>query len=150
VLVLRTFSKAWGLAGLRVGYGVGSQTLIDAVVRSRGPYKVNALAERAATTAVREDEAWMRRVAAEAVDAREKLGALVRGRRGVRAWRSEGNFVFWQVDGSAREFAARFSAHGIGVRAFSGLAGIGEALRIGVAPWAQLQRLAPVIEELWP
>jgi histidinol-phosphate aminotransferase len=150
VLVLRTFSKAWGLAGLRVGYGAGSRTLVDAVVRSRGPYKVNALAELAASTAVREDEAWMRAAASEAILARGRLDALVRGRRGVRAWASEGNFVFWQVDGDANAFAARFAAHGIGVRAFSGLPGIGEALRIGVAPWAQLERLAPIIEELWP
>lgn len=150
VLVLRTFSKAWGLAGLRVGYGVGSRTLVDAVVRSRGPYKVNALAELAATTAVREDAAWMRRVAAEAVEARTRLDALVRGRRGVRAWASEGNFVFWQVEGDATALAERFAAQGVGVRAFSGLTGIGEALRIGVAPWAELQRLAPIVEELWP
>lgn len=150
VLVLRTFSKAWGLAGLRVGYGVGSRTLLDAVVRARGPYKVNALAELAATTAIREDGAWMRRAAAQAVDARTRLDSLVRGRRGVHAWPSEGNFVFWQVEGSAAAFADRFAANGIGVRAFSGLTGIGEALRIGVAPWSQLQRLVPVIEELWP
>lgn len=150
VLVLRTFSKAWGLAGLRVGYGVGSRTLVDAVVRSRGPYKVSALAELAAATAVRDDEDWMRHAAAEAVDARTRLDALVRGRRGVLAWRSEGNFVFWQVDGNAAAFAERFAARGIGVRAFSGLTAIGEALRIGVAPWAALERIAPVVEELWP
>ena len=150
VLVLRTFSKAWGLAGLRVGYGVGSRTLVDAVVRSRGPYKVNALAELAATTAIREDDSWMRRVAAEAIDARTRLDALVRGRQAVRAWPSEGNFAFWQVDGSATEFATRFAAYGVGVRAFSGLTGIGEALRIGVAPWARLEQLAPIVEELWP
>lgn len=150
VLVLRTFSKAWGLAGLRVGYGVGSRQLVDAVVRSRGPYKVSAVAERAATIAVREDEAWMRRAAEDAVAARTRLDALVRGRRGVRPWASEGNFVFWQVDGDADAYAARFAAEGIGVRAFRGLRGIGDALRIGVAPWRELERLAPVIEALWP
>lgn len=150
VLVLRTFSKAWGLAGLRVGYGVGSRALVDAVVRSRGPYKVNALAELAAATAVRGDLAWMRSVAAEAAASRERLDALVQGRRGVRPWASEGNFVFWQVAGDAPVLAARFAARGIAVRAFSGLPGIGDALRIGVAPWAQLERLVPVIEECWP
>jgi histidinol-phosphate aminotransferase len=150
VLVLRTFSKAWGLAGLRVGYGVGSRALVDAVVRSRGPYKVNALAELAASTAVREDWDWMRRVSAEGAASRAKLDALVRGRGGVRAWASEGNFVFWQVEGDATAFAARFAARGVGVRAFSGLTGIGESLRIGVAPWARLERLASIVEELWP
>ena len=72
------------------------------------------------------------------------------GRRGVRTWASEGNFVFWQVEGDANVLAARFAAHRIGVRAFSGLTGIGEALRLGVAPWERLRRLASIVEELWP
>lgn len=150
VLVLRTFSKAWGLAGLRVGYAVGSRTLVDAVVRSRGPYKVNALAERAAGAALAADDGWMRAAAARAVEARERLDALVRGRRGVRAWASRGNFVFWQVDADADAIAARFAARGIGVRAFRSLPGIGDAIRIGVAPWPMLERLVPVVEECWP
>jgi histidinol-phosphate aminotransferase len=150
VLVLRTFSKAWGLAGLRVGYGVASRTLVDAVVRARGPYKVSAVAELAATTALREDEAWMRAVATEAIAARRGLNAMVDGRRGVRAMESEGNFACWQVDADASALASRFAARGVGVRAFSGLTGIGDALRIGVAPWAQLARLGPIVEELWP
>lgn len=150
VLVLRTFSKAWGLAGLRVGYGVGSRALVDAVVRSRGPYKVNSLAELAAATALREDDAWMRAAAAEGCVNRARLDALVRGRRGVRAWASEGNFVFWQLEQDAAAVAGRFAERGIGVRAFSGLAGIGEALRIGVAPWPMLQRVADLVPEIWP
>lgn len=150
VLVLRTFSKAWGLAGLRVGYGVGSRALIDAVVRSRGPYKVNALAERVATVALTEDADWMRDAAAEARANRARLDALVRGRAGVRPWASEGNFVFWQVEQDATALAARFAQRGIGVRAFSGLTGIGESLRIGMAPWGQLQRVADLVPELWP
>lgn len=148
VLVLRTFSKAWGLAGLRVGVGVGSRELIDAVVRSRGPYKVNALAERAATVALRDDDAWMRATAAEAAACRARLDAAGRDLPGVTPWRSEGNFVFWQLAQDAQAVAARFAAHGIGVRAFSGLPGIGEAIRIGVAPWSQLQRVAALLPEV--
>lgn len=148
VLVLRTFSKAWGLAGLRVGVGVGSRDLVDAVVRSRGPYKVNALAERAATAALRDDEAWMRATAAEAAACRARLDAAARGLPGVTPWRSEGNFVFWQLAQDAQGVAARFAAHGIGVRALSGLPGIGEAIRIGVAPWSQLQRVVSLLPEV--
>ena len=149
VFVVRTFSKAWGLAGLRVGVGVGSRALIDAVVRSRGPYAVNALAERAASAALQHDTAWMRATATEAVACRERLDAMVHGRRGVRPWASRANFVFWQVDGNADEYAARFAADGIGVRAFRDLPGIGDALRIGVAPWPALARLEPIITECW-
>ncbi len=150
VLITRTFSKAWGLAGLRVGYGVGSRALVATVTKARGPYKVNALGELAATTALGADDAWMRAAAREAGEVRDRLMAQLAGRRGVRVWPSRGNFVFLSVEGSATEFAARFQARGIGVRAFSGLTGIGDALRIGVAPWAQLRRVADVAAELWP
>lgn len=150
VLVLRTFSKAWGLAGLRVGYGVGSRALVDAVVRSRGPYKVNSLGEVAAAAALREDDAWMRAAVAEARVNRARLDSFVRHREGVRPWASEGNFVFWQLSQDANRAASRFAECGIGVRAFSGLPGIGDALRIGMAPWPMLQRVADLVPELWP
>ena len=51
LLITRTMSKAFGLAGLRVGYAVGSPALVNEVEKSRGPYKVNALAERTALAA---------------------------------------------------------------------------------------------------
>ena len=53
VIVAHTFSKAFGLAGFRVGYGVGSSSLIELVARARGPYKVNMLAERAVAAGFR-------------------------------------------------------------------------------------------------
>ena len=59
LLVMRTFSKAWGLAGLRIGYAVGSDRLIEELEKARGPYKVNAVAERAATAAVGRDRDWL-------------------------------------------------------------------------------------------
>lgn len=150
VLVTRTFSKAWGLAGLRVGYGVGGQELVAAVTKARGPYKVNAIAERAAVEALRQDRAWVARVARETRDARDRLAAALTGRVGVRLWKSEGNFVFLEVAERSADLVEAFRQRGIGVRGFSGLRDIGEALRIGVAPWDQLQRVVQAAEEIWP
>lgn len=149
VLVTRTFSKAWGLAGLRVGYGVGGARLVTAVTKSRGPYKVNAIAERAAVAALTQDAAWVARVAAETVEARERLAAAFAGRPGVTLWKSEGNFLFLSVDRPAAELAEAFRQRGIGVRAFSNLRGIGDALRIGLAPWSELERVALAAEEIF-
>src|SRR5918998_2757798 len=73
LLVCRTMSKAFGIAGLRVGYAAGAPALVAEVEKSRGPYKVNALAERAALAALREDMDWVRGRAAEAVENRERL-----------------------------------------------------------------------------
>jgi histidinol-phosphate aminotransferase len=150
VLVTRTFSKAWGLAGLRIGYGVGGAALIAAVTKARGPYKVNSMAERAATAAVQGDVAWMERLAREMREVRDRLADALRKRPGVTVWASEGNFVFLQVSSPASGLAEAFRARGIGVRAFSGLTGIGECLRIGLAPWPELQRVVDAAEEIWP
>lgn len=150
VLVTRTFSKAWGLAGLRVGYGVGGAALVAAVTKARGPYKVNAVAERAAVAALTEDQAWVMKTSAEAREVRGRFADALRGRQGLRVWASEGNFVFLQVDAPAATIAERFRVQGIAVRAFSGLPGIGEALRIGLAPWSELERVLRVAEEVWP
>lgn len=56
VVVLRTFSKAYGLAALRVGYTMGSNEIIDALNRVRGPFNVNLLAQEAAVAALNDDE----------------------------------------------------------------------------------------------
>lgn len=150
VLVTRTFSKAWGLAGLRVGYGVGGAALVAAVTKARGPYKVAALSERAAIAAWRADHDWMRRTTAEARRVRERVATALRGRAGLRVWTSEGNFVFVEVADDATVLAERFRACGIGVRAFRGLPGIGDALRIGLAPWPEMSRVLDVAAEIWP
>src|SRR5215216_79328 len=59
LLIVRTMSKAFGLAGLRVGYAAGAPALVAEVEKSRGPYKVHALAERAALAALTDDAAWV-------------------------------------------------------------------------------------------
>ncbi len=149
VLVTRTFSKAWGLAGLRVGYGVGGAALVAAVTKARGPYKVNAAAELAAATALTQDAAWVRECAGDAARQRDRLAAALRGRTGVNVWKSEGNFVFAAVEESATAIAERFRQRGIGVRAFTNLRGIGDALRIGAAPAAETDRVIAALDEVF-
>jgi histidinol-phosphate aminotransferase len=149
VLVTRTFSKAWGLAGLRVGYGIGGAALVAAVTKARGPYKVNAAAERAATAALTDDAAWVRDVAQQTRVQRDRLAAALGGRRDVTVWTSEGNFVFAALATPAAEVAERFRQRGIGVRAFSNLRGIGEALRIGAAPAAETDRVIAALDEVF-
>ena len=92
----------------------------------------------------------MRATAVAAVESRTRLDALVRGRRGVRAWDSRANFAFWRVEGDAETYAARFAAAGIAVRAFRALPGIGDALRVGVAPWERLAAIEAPIVACWP
>jgi histidinol-phosphate aminotransferase len=147
VLVARTMSKAFGLAGLRVGYACGSAELVQQVELSRGPFKVTSVAERVATAAVRHDVDWVRARAAEAVTLRERLADELRA-RGFAPLPSAANFVLVPVPGAPR-VAAAMRARGVAVRPFAALPGIGDALRITAAPWNELElALAALTEAL--
>lgn len=92
-IVLRTFSKAWGLAGLRVGYGFTSEAdLIGLLDRVRTPFNVNLAAQTAALAAW-SDRDFMEMVTAETVIWRDKLAGDLRA-LGLRVAPSAANFVF--------------------------------------------------------
>jgi histidinol-phosphate aminotransferase len=145
LLVLRTFSKAWGLAGLRIGYAVGGAELVRAVRKSSGPYKVNALAERIAVAALTQDSAWMRARAADAVECRERMVRELRS-LGLSPLDSRANFVCVPVT-DARRLAARLAEQGIAVRAFPGLPVFGDVLRFGMAPWPVMDEVLRAVRE---
>ncbi|BAC13738.1 histidinol-phosphate transaminase [Oceanobacillus iheyensis] len=56
VIVLRTFSKAYGLAGLRIGYGIANSTIIETLDKVRGPFNTNSVAQKAASYALKDQE----------------------------------------------------------------------------------------------
>ena len=157
LLVTRTFSKAFGLAGLRVGYGVGSADLTGLVARARGPYKVNALAERAVLASLESGNDaldWVRAHSALAVEYRERLSNALRS-QGLIPLPSAANFVFVPTS-RAGEIARVLRKRGVLVRAFADLPrdlpplarSKGAALRIGVGPWETMQRLLDALEEV--
>src|SRR5690606_15497233 len=78
-VVLRTFSKAYGLAGLRVGYAVCSSAEIASMLSvAKTPFNVNAVAQAAALAALG-DEAWMRDAVAKICSERERVAVALRG-----------------------------------------------------------------------
>jgi histidinol-phosphate aminotransferase len=157
VIVTRTFSKAFGLAGLRVGYGVGGADLVNMVERARGPYKVNALAERAVLAALGTgDDAlgWVRAHAALAVENRERMRAALGG-IGLDALPSAANFLLVPT-ARARLLASALRKRGVLVRALTGLPTAlapladanGAALRIGIGPWEMMQTVLDALAEV--
>ncbi len=145
MVVVRTLSKAFGLAGLRVGYACAERSLVREIELVRGPYMVSSLAERAAEAAVRNDLAWVRERAAEAVRMRGRLAAELRA-RGYAVLPSDANFVLVPLPGAPR-IAAAMRAAGVAVRSFEALPGIGDALRITAAPWPELERALAALAE---
>ncbi|WP_164019711.1 pyridoxal phosphate-dependent aminotransferase [Pyxidicoccus trucidator] len=145
VLVTRTFSKAYGLAGMRVGWAVGAPALVAEVEKARGPYMLTALSEAMATAVLTEDGDWVKARVAEAVANRERLrGELVE--LGLRPLPSEANFLMVPLPG-APKVAERMRERDVNVRAFQGLTGVGDALRIGSGPWPLLETALAALRE---
>jgi histidinol-phosphate aminotransferase len=138
LLVTRTLSKAFGMAGLRIGYGTGGAALVREVEKVRGPYKENAPGERAAARALCEDVEWMRAHAALAVAIRDRFAAALRANE-FRPLPSAANFLLVPVPRAAA-VAAEMRSRGVAVRPYSALRGIGDALRITVGPWPLMER----------
>ena len=145
VLLTRTMSKAFGLAGLRVGYAAGARSLVAAVEKSRGPYKVSAIAERMSLAALGAGMPWVRDRIAEALDNRRRLLRAL-GERGLAALPSESNFVLVPV-ARAAERARAMRTLGVAVRPFDSLPPVtaslratnGSALRISLGPWTMIE-----------
>lgn len=139
-LAVRTLSKAYGLAGLRVGYGVGSESLVGEIEKSRGPYKVSRLAEAAAAAALDDPQGWVKRTVRECVDNRERLRAALAD-RGTPVPPSSANFLLLPVDsGRAVPVVHALREHGVGARPFPDCADVGDAIRVTVGPWPMMER----------
>jgi histidinol-phosphate aminotransferase len=135
LMVARTASKAYGLAGLRCGFAVGSPEVALEIEKSRGPYKVATLAALAAAAAVRDEDGWMEEVVRSCIVNRERLHAELSG-RGMRPIPSHTNFILFSAPtGDARADAMALRAEGIGVRPFTGIPRLSQGLRVTVGPW---------------
>jgi histidinol-phosphate aminotransferase len=113
VLVGRTFSKAYGLAGMRVGIVIGQPPALDPVRAVTLPFNINVIA-LAAVQAALEDTEFLPRYAAEVRESRERLYAACR-RLGLKYWESAANYVLVQV-GETAPFIQALSARRIHVR----------------------------------
>lgn len=127
-IAVRTFSKAWGLAGLRVGYALGPAALIDWLRTAGSPYPTSAVSLALASRRLRDGTATMR---TQVQEVRRQRAALFEQltRYGAAAQPSQANFVFARVADAERVASALFAA-GIAVRRFGKKPGLEDALRI--------------------
>lgn len=114
-VVLRTFSKAYGLAGLRVGYAVCSDPeLARVIAAAKTPFNVNGAAQRAAIAALA-DEAWMKASVAGIRAERDRVAAGLAA-LGLHAAPSQTNFLFFDTGRDSAEVAAALLLEGIIVK----------------------------------
>jgi len=129
LLVMRTFSKVYGLAGLRVGYAIGDTPVLEAMNKLRTPFNLAGVSQAAAIAALDDAEHVSRSIqenAAERARLAKGLSAL-----GLRPVRSHTNFIFIDIGPEARELCDELLHEGVIVRPL-GWMGFPDAMRVSV------------------
>jgi histidinol-phosphate aminotransferase len=116
VAVLRTFSKAYGLAGLRVGYLIAHEPVAAAVRKTMLTFTVNSIAQAAAIASLAAESELLERVEL-VVKERDRVRRELLG-QGWTVPPTEANFVWLPFGGGSAEFAAHCDAAGVSVRPF--------------------------------
>lgn len=134
VVALRTFSKAFGLAGLRIGYAIGHPRVLDAARATGIPLSVTAQAEVAALASLDAESALLERVRVLA-ERRDRLAAGLRT-AGWRVPEAQGNFVWLGAGAESAAVAEAFENEGLIVRAFPG-----DGVRISVGEEESVEKV---------
>ncbi len=150
VLVARTFSKVYGLAGERVGWATGAPELIDALNRIRGPFNVNNGAQAVVAAAIA-DQAFVDASRAHNLEQRAIFVSAIEalGNHGLRALPSEANFVLVLFEGALTADAALagLAERGYAVRHLPGQ-GLPQALRITIGKAQDMAIIAAALREM--
>lgn len=140
VAVLRTFSKAYGLAGLRIGYAIAPLDVAEALRACAVPFGVNGVAQAAALAALEVEDELLQRVA-HIVEARARVTDALRG-QGWKLPDSQANFVWLRSGDDSPAFATFCDERGLAVRAYGT-----EGVRITVGdPEADLRFISTAAE----
>jgi histidinol-phosphate aminotransferase len=146
LIVARTFSKAYGLAGLRLGLLAGPVELMRWVNRVLSPYSVNSLALACLPPAL-EDTAYLNWYVSEVLTARTEFEAALDEAK-VRRWPSHANFVLTKIGALHKEFTRMMSAAGVLVRDRSSDPGCDGCVRITIGTREQMRLAAVALHEV--
>jgi histidinol-phosphate aminotransferase len=145
IFVARTFSKAYGLAGLRIGVLMGNPQQMDCVRKVASPYNVNSVALACLPEAVADRE-YVQQYSTEVCAGRERLQSELKG-LGIPFWPSHANFVLLRMGDLNSEFIRGMRDRGILVRDRSRDYGCGGCVRITLGSTEQTDRLLSALRE---
>lgn len=140
VVVLRTFSKAYGLAGVRVGYAIGPKSIVSELRKAQLPFGVTSMAEQAAIASLAGENELLRRVNV-LVTERSRIQEAIRV-IGFDIPDAQGNFVWLSLGDRTDAFAEATAEAGVVVRPFSG-----EGVRVTVGEPAANERWLAVLRD---
>jgi histidinol-phosphate aminotransferase len=145
LIILRTFSKAFGLAALRVGYMLASASIIGFIDRVRATYNVNAFAQAAAIEVLKDLDTVMERIEIIRSE-RERLTALLKKLEGLQCFESRSNFLLIR-SAYADEMYKKLQEAGVYVRGFSN-AMLKDCIRVTVGSSVENDRFYEVAKEV--
>lgn len=145
VVILHTFSKVYGLAGLRVGYGIARPEIAEILNRVRSPFNVNLLAQAAAAAAL-EDQEHVRRSVTLNAEGRALFYAAFQ-HMNLEYVPSDANFVLVDVGRDSRAVFEALQRKGVIVRAGAGL-GLPRHIRVTVGTMPQNQRFLAALKDV--
>jgi histidinol-phosphate aminotransferase len=145
LIVARTFSKAYGLAGLRLGLIAGPVELMRWVRRVLSPYSVNSLALACLPPAL-EDAAYLEWYVTEVISARSEFEAVI-DQAGIRRWPSHANFVLIEIGARHEEFVRHMHRAGVLVRDRSNDPGCDGFVRITIGTRQQMKDAGAAFHE---
>jgi histidinol-phosphate aminotransferase len=147
LVILRTFSKAFSLAGLRVGYLLGHADIVRELMKVRQPYSVNAFSQWVARMVFRE------RIVFE-----QEISEILRGRdqimhglgliRGIEVFPSEANYVLFRVEHASALWRDLLHNHSVLIRDFSRASGLDDCLRVTVGTPDDNKRFIEAVDEV--
>ena len=145
VIILRTFSKVYGIAGLRVGYGIAPKRIIDLVEKTRLPFNVNRMAQKAALGAL-SDTDHVNRSRENNKKGKEFLYAEF-DKLGLEYKKTQGNFVWVDVKTDCKELFAKLQRMGVIIRAGAPF-GAPTHIRVSVGTERELDKFISALKQI--
>jgi histidinol-phosphate aminotransferase len=147
MLILRTFSKVYGLAGMRIGYAIGTSELVSAMNKLKTPFNTSGVAQAAALAALDDKEHVERCIATNAAERARLREGLTK--MGLQPAPSESNFVFIPVGPDAKKISDELLHAGVIVRPLAWM-GFPEAIRVSVGTTEENDQFLRAMAEVLP
>ena len=144
LLIARTFSKAYGLAGFRLGYGIAHQTLIGGLEKVRQPFNINSLAQTAAIAALA-DQAFVEQTIVHTLQQRQRLERVIQA-SGFQVLPSEANFICFRVGAEAGGLYEFMLSAGVIIRPLAAYS-MAQWLRVSIGTEAENTAFINVLEQ---
>ncbi|MDR2715917.1 MAG: aminotransferase class I/II-fold pyridoxal phosphate-dependent enzyme, partial [Coriobacteriaceae bacterium] len=144
--ILRTLSKAYGLAGVRLGYLLAHADVISELLKVRQPYSVDTVSQLIGTCVLEQRAAFDRHIAAT-IDQRDLVFEALGKMGGVRPYPSDANFILFRLENASKVWESLYS-RGVLVRDFSRERGLKNCLRVTIGTPDENRCFLDVLEDI--